>query len=177
MVSRWARPATVLNSYSLLTGLRQRAVNAGCMFAAFITLPYHCHESGTCSSKGKYFKHNDAVTRASVIKCKILKEVAEEVIGFHSRSQFNCSCDFQITRAVAKSRWYSIERFWFNQAINQNHLNILKVIIFRVIYSSKLNITHFPSSTFWSAPYCPKYSCSENILIEASDVSHRLCQG
>ena len=77
MVSRWARPATVLNSYSLLTSLRQRAVNAGCMFAAFITLPYHCHESGTCSGKGKYFKHNDAVTRASVIKCKILKEVAD----------------------------------------------------------------------------------------------------
>ena len=124
MVNRWARPATVLNSYSLLTSLRQRAVNAGCMFAAFITLPYHCHESGTCSSKGKYFKHNDAVTRASVIKCKILKEVAEEVIGFHSRRQFNCSCDFQITRAVAKSQWYLIKRF--SRPINPTHVNTSK---------------------------------------------------
>ena len=111
MASRWARPAAVLNSYSLLTGLCQRAVNAGCMFAAFITLPYHCHESGTCSSKGKHFKHNVVVTRVSMTKCKILKEVAEEVIGFHSRRQFNCSCDFQITRAVAKSQWFWIERY------------------------------------------------------------------
>ena len=66
MLSRWARPATVLNSYSLLTGLRQRAVNAGCMFAAFITLPYHCLRHplhGTRCRKCKYLKHNAAVTR------------------------------------------------------------------------------------------------------------------
>ena len=59
MVSRWARPATVLNSYSLLTGLRQRAVNAGCLFAAFITLPYHCLRRpvhGTCSRKMQIFE-------------------------------------------------------------------------------------------------------------------------
>ena len=90
MVSRWARPATVLNSYSLLTGLRQRAVNAGCMFASFITLPYHClqravHES--CSRKA-FFEHNAKVIRGWV---QICEEVAEEVIRFHSRRQFNCS--------------------------------------------------------------------------------------
>ena len=45
-----ARPDAVLNShYSLLTGRRQRAVNAGGMFAAFITLHYHWLQRGTCS--------------------------------------------------------------------------------------------------------------------------------
>ena len=45
---------TVLNShYSLLTGRRQRAVNAGGMFAAFITLHYHWLQRGTCSKRDR----------------------------------------------------------------------------------------------------------------------------
>ena len=92
-LSRWARPATVLNSYSLLTGLRQRAVNAACLFAAFITLPYHCLRRpvhGTCSRKMQIFEAS-TMQQSQKFECKIWKEAGEEVIRFHSRRQFNCS--------------------------------------------------------------------------------------
>ena len=91
MVSRWARPATVLNSYSLLTGLRQRAVNAGCMFAAFIFYNPSLSLSMTSCTWNLLQKNANISNTMQEFECKIWKEVGEEVIRFHSRRQFNCS--------------------------------------------------------------------------------------
>ena len=61
-----------------------------------------------------------ACTKTDGKKCKSCKEVGEEVMGFHSRRQYNCSStwDFQITTSAAKSQYYCkvfvhLCYFWF----------------------------------------------------------------